>query len=103
MQEMGGTELPKMAYENSVLKIEGSQYTVQAEQLDKGELIFDGNTIIVKGQEGPNQGCEFKAIYKIENEQLTICYNLAGDTFPEEFETLGKPLYLMSVFERKVE
>jgi len=32
---------------------------------------------------------------------LTICYNLKGDSYPDEFETKGKPLFFMSVFRRE--
>jgi len=38
---------------------------------------------------------------KHENEQLTICYNLKGDNYPETFETKGKSMYFLSVFKKE--
>jgi hypothetical protein len=53
------------------------------------------------GKEGVNSGKHFTAIYKLENEYLTICYNLSGNAYPETFETKGKPMYFLSVFKKK--
>jgi hypothetical protein len=47
-------------------------------------------------------GKHFTAIYKYENEQLTICYNLSGDSYPETFETKGKPMYFLSIFKKEM-
>jgi hypothetical protein len=49
-----------------------------------------------------NSGKHFTGLYKLENGQLTVCYNLKGDKYPDSFDTKGKPMYFMSVF-KKVE
>ncbi len=54
----------------------------------------------IYGKEGVNTGKHFTAIYKIENGQLTICYNLLGNIYPEAFETKGKPMYFLSLFKK---
>ena len=56
----------------------------------------------IYGKQGVNAGKHFTAIYKLENELLTICYNLRGDSYPAAFETKGKPTLFLSVFKKEV-
>ena len=100
-QEMGGTLLPKAAFENQKLIISDSTYTVIAESIDKGVVKYRDDKMDIYGKEGVNAGKHFTAIYKYENEQLTICYNLSGDSYPEAFETKSKPLLFLSVFKKE--
>jgi uncharacterized protein (TIGR03067 family) len=102
-EEMGGTALPKAAFENQKLIIGDSTYTVTAESVDKGIVKYNGNKMDIYGRDGANAGKHFTAIYKYENGQLTICYNLKGDSYPDAFDTKNKPLYFLSVFERMKE
>jgi uncharacterized protein (TIGR03067 family) len=97
-QEFAGTTMPKAAFENQKLIIDDSAYTVIAESTDKGLVKYKDNKMDIYGKEGVNAGKHFTAIYKFENEQLTVCYNLAGDSYPEAFDTKGKQLYFLSVF-----
>lgn len=99
-QEFGGTMLPKAAFENQKLIISDSIYTVIAESIDKGVVKHSDNKMDIYGKEGVNAGKHFTAIYKFENEVLTICYNLAGDNYPKTFDTKGKPMYFLSVFKK---
>jgi uncharacterized protein (TIGR03067 family) len=99
-QEMGGTALPKAAFENQKLIINDSNYTVIAESVDKGVVKTVDDKMDIYGKEGVNAGKHFTAIFKYENEQLTICYNLSGKNYPETFDTKGKPLYFLSVFKK---
>ena len=99
-QEMGGTLLPKAFVENPKLIISDSTYTVIAGSVDKGVVKYRDDKMDIYGKEGVNAGKHFTAIYKFENEQLTICYNLSGDSYPETFETKGKPMYFLSVFKK---
>ncbi len=101
-QEIGGKELPAVAFKDQQLIISNSNYTLVAESVDKGELKFDNNKIDIYGKEGVNTGKHFTAIYKIENEQLTICYNLGGNSYPEAFDTKGKSMYFLSVFKKNL-
>ena len=106
-QEMGGTSLPKAVFESQKLIISDSTYTFIAESIDKGVVKYRDDKMDIYGKEGVNTGKHFTAIYKYENlptgqagEQLTICYNLSGNGYPEAFETKGKPMYLLSVFKK---
>ena len=100
-QEIGGTVLPKTAFENQKLIINDSTYTFNAESIDKGVVKYGNDKMDIYGKEGVNVGKHFTAIYKFENEQLTICYNLSGDSYPGTFETKGKPRYFLSVFKKE--
>jgi uncharacterized protein (TIGR03067 family) len=100
-QEMSGTMLPKAVLENQKLIINDSTYTMIAESIDKGILKYSNDKMDIYGKEGVTAGKHITAIYKYENEQLTICYNLKGDSYPETFDTKGKPMYFLSVFKKK--
>ena len=101
-QETAGKELPKAVYEKQKLVISDSNYTFTAESVDKGIVRYGkGDKMDIYGREGINTGKHFTAIYKFENEQLTICYNVTGDSYPEAFETKSKPTLFLSVFKKK--
>ena len=101
-QEFAGTKLPPAVFEKQKLIIADSTYTVIAESVDKGVVHYTGNDKMdIYGKEGVNAGKHFTAIYKYENEQLTICYNLTGSGYPEAFDTKGKPMHFMSVFKKE--
>ena len=101
-QEIAGKELPKAVYEKQKLVIIDSNYTFTAESVDKGIVKYGGgDKMDIYGREGINTGKHFTAIYKFENEQLTICYNLAGDSYPEAFETKSKPTLFLSTFTKQ--
>jgi len=101
-QETAGKELPKAVYEKQKLVIIDSNYIFTAESVDKGIVKYAGDDKMdIYGKEGINTGKHFTAIYKFENEQLTICYNLAGDSYPDAFETKSKPTLFLSVFKKQ--
>ncbi|MGZ3901868.1 MAG: TIGR03067 domain-containing protein, partial [Bacteroidia bacterium] len=99
-QEIAGNELPKSVFEKQTLVINDSNYTVTAESVDKGIIKINGNKLDIYGKEGVNSGKHFTAIYKLINGQLTICYNVTGNEYPETFETKGRRAYFLSVFEK---
>jgi uncharacterized protein (TIGR03067 family) len=100
-QELGGKELPAVVYEKQKLILTDSTYTLIAESTDKGVVKYNYNKMDIYGKEGVNAGKHFTAIFKLENEQLTICYNLLGDSYPETIESKGKPMYFLSVFKKE--
>ena len=89
-QEMGGKQLPPVVFQTQKLIISHTTYTFTAESVDKGTLKYKGGQLDIYGKEGVNTGKHFPSIYKLENDQLTICYNLKGDSYPTEFETKSK-------------
>lgn len=100
-QEIGGTLLPKKVYENTKLILRDGTYTEIAESVDKGIVEYKGDKMDIYGKDGVNAGKHFTAIYKYEHGQLIICYNLAGDSYPESFETKSKPTLFLSVFKKR--
>ncbi len=100
-QEMGGNTMPKSFYEKQKLSISDSTYVLAAESVDKGIIKYTDGKMDIYGKEGVNAGKHFTAIYKLENDLLTICYNLSGNGYPEKFETNGKPLNFLSVFKKE--
>jgi uncharacterized protein (TIGR03067 family) len=102
MQEIGGTSLPKAAFGNQKLIINDSNYTFTAESVDKGIVSYRDNKMDIYGKEGVNAGKHFTAIYKYENDQLTICYNLKGDNYPGAFVTKSSPTLFLSVFKKEI-
>lgn len=55
----------------------------------------------IYGKDGVNAGKHYTAIYKYDNDQLIICYNLSGDSYPESFATNNRPTLFLSVFRRE--
>ena len=100
-QEMGGNVLPASVFANQQLVINDSNYTFTAESVDKGVVETRDSLLDVYGKEGVNAGKHLTAVYKLENDQLTICYNLKGDSYPNTFETKNQPMFFLSVFKRK--
>ncbi len=99
-QEIGGKDLPPVVFQKQKLIINDSIYTFSAESVDKGTLIYKNGQMDIYGKEGVNTGKHLTAIYKLDNENLTICYNLKGDGYPSDFETKSKPTLFLSVFKK---
>src|SRR5258705_835071 len=100
-EEIGGTVLPKASFQTQKLVINDSSYTFTAESVDKGVVKRSGDKMDIYGKEGVNKGKHFTAIYKFENDQLSICYNLKGDSYPESFDTKGKPMCFLCSFKKQ--
>jgi uncharacterized protein (TIGR03067 family) len=100
-QELGGKPLPKAMFGNEKLILRDSTYTLTAGGVDKGILKCSDNKMDIFGKEGVNAGKHFTAIYKYENGQLIICYNLKGDSYPEAFETKAGQLLFLSVYKKE--
>lgn len=99
-QEIGGKNLPTTYFQTQKLLIQNTTYTLTAESVDKGTLTYKNGQMDIYGKVGVNKGKHFTALYKLDNNQLTIVYNLTGDTYPTEFETKSKPTLFLSVFKK---
>lgn len=99
-QEMGGKQLPPAVFQTQKLIISDTTYIFTAESVDKGTLKYKNGQMDIYGKEGVNTGKHFPAIYKLDNDQLTICYNLKGDSYPTEFKTKSKAALFLSVFKK---
>jgi uncharacterized protein (TIGR03067 family) len=99
-QEFGGEPRNPASFEKQSLVMNGNTYVFTAESVDKGELNYADGKMDIYGKEGINIGKHFMAIYKLEKGELSICYNLKGDAYPESFDTNGKPLHFLSVYKK---
>jgi uncharacterized protein (TIGR03067 family) len=99
--EIDGNALPPATFEKQKLIISDTTYTFIAESVDKGTVRLNEGKMDIYGKDGVNAGKHFTTIYKFENELLVICYNLAGDKYPEVFETKGKPAYFLATFKKE--
>jgi uncharacterized protein (TIGR03067 family) len=100
-EEINGMVLPNSLYTNQKLILLDSTYAFQAESLDKGKVTYSDSKMDIYGIEGVNAGKHFTALYTFKNDQLTICYNLLGDSYPTAFETKSKPSLFLSVFKKE--
>lgn len=100
-QEIGGKALPAAAYAAQKLVISDSNYIFTAESVDKGIARYNDGKMDIYGKEGVNKGKHFMAIYKLENGELSICYNLKGDKYPDGYDTKTSPLFFLSVFKKE--
>jgi len=99
--EINGNELPPTTFEKQKLIINDTAYTFIAESVDKGIISYKDGKMDIYGKDGVNAGKHITTIYKFENDQLVICYNLAGDKYPESYETKGKPTYFLATFKKE--
>ncbi|MEO6130389.1 MAG: hypothetical protein ABIQ02_00980 [Saprospiraceae bacterium] len=100
-EEFGGNELPASSFEKQRLILQDTLYTVTAESIDKGIVYYGNGKMDIYGKVGVNAGKHITAIYKLENGLLTICYNLLGLSYPESYDTKGKPTFFLSVSKKE--
>jgi len=100
-QEMNGKDFPETVYQNYKLTMADSTYVFGIGKEDLGIATYNKGKMDIYGKEGPNKGKHYTAIYKLENGILTICYNLAGDTYPAAFETKSKPTLFLTVYKKE--
>jgi uncharacterized protein (TIGR03067 family) len=84
---------------------EGGKYTAQlGEEKDEGTFTADpGKTpkeMDIKATGGPLGGQTVKAIYKLDGDTMTICYDLGGGERPTKFETKADTKLFLAVYQR---
>lgn len=100
-EEMAGTTLPPASYKEQKLIINDTTYIMTAESIDKGVVKAKEGRMDIYGVQGVNKGRHFTAIYKFENDQLVVCYNLTGTSYPENFDTKGKPMAFLAIYRKE--
>jgi uncharacterized protein (TIGR03067 family) len=72
--------------------------------VDSGEYLVDDavspRTMDIVGRDGPNAGRTMLAIYKLEGDQLTVCYDLESTDRPAEMEPQEDQLLLSITYAR---
>ena len=103
--ELGGKDLTEPL---KVLKFEitdGGKYTAShGEEIDAGTFTLDPTktpkAMDVKPTGGPLKGKLVKAIYKIDGDVLTICYDHNGGDRPTAFESKPDTTTLLVAYKR---
>ncbi|MBN9122044.1 MAG: TIGR03067 domain-containing protein [Planctomycetes bacterium] len=95
----------------SIMKFEireGGKYTTQiGDQKEEGAFTIDPTKspkeVDVKPTGGPNKGKTVKAIYKLDGDTFTACYNFDADkgARPEKFESKEGTTHLLIVYKRE--
>lgn len=96
--ERGGQKLPDEGLKDTRLILNDGHYTYKDDhgtyKLIRAQGLASPNGMDITGTEGPNKGKTILAIYELEGDTLTICYDLEGKQRPEEFATLGPQQFL---------
>jgi uncharacterized protein (TIGR03067 family) len=106
--ELGGQKLPDEIVKTFSLMMKDGKYTVKSGGPDdKGTVKYDATKkpkeLDVIGEEGPNKGKTFLAIYEHDGDALKVCYDLEGKKRPTEFKTETSTKQFLAVYKRKKE
>lgn len=107
--EAGGSELSKELFADVTLTLDGEKYQVDGipDGPQKGVVTIDATKdlkeMTIEPKEGPGDKKPLKAIYKFEDDKLTVCYDLKGEAFPKAFKTEPGTQQLLIVYEVKKE
>jgi uncharacterized protein (TIGR03067 family) len=103
--EFGGKQLPAIEFEQLVLELDETSYQlIEQKVIDSGviEMVEDSSpaALSITGVFGPNKGKTFHCIYKLEGDEMIMCYNLGGGSRPTAFETLNNSLLYLVRYKR---
>lgn len=107
--ESGGEDITPLVKDAKFEILGGGKYTLEltGAEKDSGTFTVDPSKspkeIDVKPTAGPLKGKTMKAIYKIDGDAMTICYQHdleGGKPRPEKFETKGAPTLVLIVYKR---
>ena len=103
--ELGGKKLPVDAFANIILELDETSYQlIEQKVIDSGviEMVEDSSpaALSITGVFGPNKGKTFHCIYKLEGDEMIMCYNLGGGSRPTAFETLNNSLLYLVRYKR---
>lgn len=100
--EMSGKDITA-AFANERMEITDGGYKIWSVDIvtDAGQLKFNesASELDIVGTEGPNKGKTFKCIYKMEGDNMVICYS-RGDR-PDKFETNAENNWVLIKWTRK--
>ncbi len=72
--------------------------------VDSGEYLVDDGAspraMDIVGREGPNAGRTMLAIYRLEADRLTVCYDLDGEERPNDMQSDEDQLLLSITYTR---
>jgi uncharacterized protein (TIGR03067 family) len=102
---MGGQPFPEPVLTMMQLTVAGGAYVVSVGgQLDKGTVTLDTASrpmgMTITGVEGPNIGKAYPAIFEINGDAVTICYDLSGQARPTAFESPAGSMHFLVEYRR---
>ena len=104
---VGGKELIVHELRVKFLVLDGCGYSIIDRTnhiVDSGDYLVDEaaspQTMDIVGREGPNAGRTMLAIYELDADRLTVCYDLDGKERPSEMQAQGDQLLLSITYER---
>jgi len=105
--ELGGKDLTEHLKAMKFEITEGGKYTAQlGEEKDAGSFTVDPakspRQMTIKTTGGPAMGTTMKAVYKIDGDAMTICYdhNREAQKHPEKFESKEGTTLLLITYKR---
>ncbi len=104
--ELGGNKMPQSLISSITLTLDGASYATRvAGVADRGTLSLNTDlvphTMDITGTEGPNKNKTILSIYKQNGDELVVCYNLAGDDYPETFVSPTNSQILLIRYKRR--
>lgn len=102
---LGGNKIDMMLLDTVTLVYEAEKYTLTiGDKVEKGTYSLDPakspKALDIFPTEGDNNGKTFLAVYKVEGDNLTICYSLEPAVRPDDFEPASNSLLVVK-FERE--
>jgi uncharacterized protein (TIGR03067 family) len=104
---VSGRELLVAELRVKYLVLDGHDYSIvdRTNQIvDRGEYLVNDSatprTIDIVGRDGPNAGRSMLAIFELEGDHLTVCYDLDGNKRPENMQVQEDQLLLSITYER---
>jgi uncharacterized protein (TIGR03067 family) len=104
---VSGKELLVAELRVKYLVLDGHDYNIidRGNQIvDRGEYLVNGSakpwTIDIVGRDGPNAGRSLLAIFELQDDRLTVCYNLDGHNRPANMQAEGDQMLLSITYER---
>jgi uncharacterized protein (TIGR03067 family) len=104
---VSGKELLVAELRVKYLVLDGHDYNIvdRSNQIvDQGEYLVNDNarpsTIDIVGRDGPNAGRSLLAIFELQDNRLTVCYNLEGQNRPANMQAQDDQLLLSITYER---
>jgi uncharacterized protein (TIGR03067 family) len=104
---VSGRELLVAELRVKYLVLDGHDYSIvdRTNQIvDRGEYLVNDSatprTIDIVGRDGPNAGRSMLAIFELEGNDLTVCYDLDGKRRPENMQVQEDQVLLSITYER---
>jgi uncharacterized protein (TIGR03067 family) len=104
---VSGKELVVSELRVKYLVLDGRDYNIvdrSNQVVDRGEYLVNHSampwTIDIVGHDGPNAGRSMLAIFELEGDRLTVCYDLDGKNRPANMDANEDQLLLSITYER---